>query len=379
MSNRWLVGITGFVTLSMVGWLVLSRFPKEQAVIASVTDEPVKISALGRLEPVSEVVNVSVPGFLSNDRVAELKVKLGDKVKKGDVIALLDSHKRMAALRDRALRQVEVARARLRQVKAGAKLGEIQAQEAEILRLKAQLEGELAEQRSTLARLTAEVKNAQREYDRNRLLVESEVISPSAMDSKLLTLQTAQANLEQAKSARQRIIQTLKAQIAEAEATKNRIAEVRPVDVAVAEAELQEAIANLKQAEADLALSIIRAPIDGQILKVHAFPGEVVQSRGIVEIGTTDRMVAVAEVYQSDIARVALGKPAIVTGQAFPGIVNGKVVEIGLQVTPQAILSGQPGENLDRRVVEVKVALDPEESKKVQHLTNLQVFVTIEP
>jgi hypothetical protein len=117
----------------------------------------------------------------------------------------------------------------------------------------------------------------------------------------------------------------------------------------------------------------------GQFCKSMPVQGEVVTSKGVVAMGSTDRMLAVAEVYQSDINRVAIGQPAIVTGQAFPGSVRGKVTEIGLQVSRQSVLSTQPGENLDRRVIEVKVALNPADSKKVQHLTNLQVFVTIEP
>ncbi len=377
MKKLWIGGM--IATLVPLGWLLWGQYSKPQAVMANVGAEKLSVSALGRLEPASEVVDVSVPGFLSNDRVAVLKVKQGDWLKKGEVIALLDSHSRLSAMRDRALRQVEVARARLQQVQAGAKTGEIQAQEAEIRRLEAQLAGELAEQKATLDRLVAEVRNAQVEYDRHRSLIDSEVISRSAMDSKWLNLQTAQASLEQAKSAQQRIIQTLKAQIAEAKATRDRIAEVRPVDIAVAEAELREAEAHLKQVEADLALTVIRAPIDGAVLQLYARPGEVVTNKGVVAMGSTDRMLAVAEVYQSDINRVAIGQPAIVTGQAFPGSVRGKVTEIGLQVSRQSVLSAQPGENLDRRVIEVKVALNPEDSKKVQHLTNLQVFVTIEP
>ncbi len=376
--NRFWLGILGATVLIPIGWVGRGYFIKSP-VIASAPAESTKVGALGRLEPASEVVNVSIPGFLSNDRVAELKVKQGDWLEKGGVIARLDSYSRMVAARDRAMGRVEVARARLKQVEAGAKAGEIKAQEAEIRRLEAQLEGEIAEQRATLARLTAEVKNAQIEYDRNRSLIDSEVISRSVMDSKLLTLQTAQANLEQAKSAQQKIVQTLKAQIAEARATRDRIAEVRPVDVAVAQAELQEALSALKQAEADLNLTVIRAPIDGAVLQVYARPGEVVTSKGIVEMGSTDRMLAVAEVYQSDINRVALGQPAIVTGQAFSGIVRGKVSEIGLQVSRQSVMNSQPGENLDRRIVEVKIALTPEDSQKVKHLTNLQVSVTIEP
>lgn len=379
MHKLWLTGTTGVTVVAAIGLAVFYFAPRPQTVVASVAAEPVQVVALGRLEPESGIINVAVPNFLANDRVAVLRVKEGDRVARGDVIALLDSHSRLQSLREKALRQVEVARAKLRQVQAGAKKSEIEAQAAEIERLQAQLAGELAEQQATLARLTAEVQNAQIEYDRYRALVQDDVVSQSIADNKLLTLQTAKANLEQAKSARQRLIQTLRAQIAEAEATKRRIAEVRPVDVAVAQAELQEAQANLKQIETDLELSIVRAPVGGEVLKIHTYPGEAVSQQGIVELGSTDRMVAVAEVYQSDIGRVALGQKATVTGEAFRGSVQGQVTAIGLQVDRQSILSAQPGEKLDRRVIEVKVTLDEAGSKKVRHLNNLQVVVAIAP
>lgn len=82
-------------------------------------------------------------------------------------------------------------------------------------------------------------------------------------------------------------------------------------------------------------------------------------------------MLAVAEVYQSDISRVHLGQSARVTGQAFEGELTGKVVEIGQQVSRQNVFSNTPGENLDRRIVEVKIALTPEDSQRVAVFSNL--------
>ncbi|MFM7602299.1 MAG: HlyD family secretion protein, partial [Pseudanabaena sp.] len=42
-------------------------------------------------------------------------------------------------------------------------------------------------------------------------------------------------------------------------------------------------------------------------------------------------------------------------------------------VERQRIAGNQPGENLDRRIIEVKVRLNPEDSRLVAALTNLQV------
>ncbi len=89
-------------------------------------------------------------------------------------------------------------------------------------------------------------------------------------------------------------------------------------------------------------------------------------------------MMAVAEVYQTDIGKVKLGHQAMITSQAFPGELRGSVDHIGLLVKRQNVFSNQPGENLDSRVVEVKIRLTPEDSKRVAGFTNLQVQTAIE-
>ena len=88
-------------------------------------------------------------------------------------------------------------------------------------------------------------------------------------------------------------------------------------------------------------------------------------------------VLVIAEVYQSDIGRVHLGQSATVRGQAFPGELTGSVIEIGRQVSRQNVFAREPGENLDRRVVEVKIALKPEDSERVANLSNLQVEAII--
>ena len=89
-------------------------------------------------------------------------------------------------------------------------------------------------------------------------------------------------------------------------------------------------------------------------------------------------MIAVAEIYQTDIEKVKLGQQAVITSQAFSGKLKGSVSQIGLQVSRQNIFSTQPGENLDRRVVEVKIRLNPQDAQKVAGLTNLQVQIKLD-
>lgn len=382
-SNRWVIGLIVAATAisASIAFYGVSRFgqagksdsPQPSETIPQVK----KVTALGRLEPVGEVIRLSAPVSLDGDRIAQLLVQQGDRVQKGQVIAILDSRDRLQSALEQAKEQVRVVQSKLAQVKAGAKTGEIAAQEATITRLQAELQGEIATQNAAIARVQAQVENARAEYNRFQMLYQEGAESASNRDTKRLTLETAQAQLNQETAAQRRTVETLQAQLKEARATLSRIAEVRPVDVQAAQTEVDSAVSAVKRAQTDLNLTEVKAPFAGQILKIHTRQGEKIGDSGIAELGQTDQMVAIAEVYQTDIGKVKPGQKAVITSQAFPGELQGTVSEIGLQVSRQNVFSNQPGENLDRRVVEVKITLKPEDSKRVAALTNLQVQVAI--
>jgi HlyD family secretion protein len=336
-----------------------------------------RVTALGRLEPQAEVTRLSAPMMLEKDRVAELRIKQGDRVEAGQVVAVLDSYDRLKLTLIEAEEQVNVAQSKLTQVKSGPKVGEIQAQKAAIAKLEAELTGEISTQNSTIDRWQSEVNNAQTEYQRFQSLAQQGAIANADLDRKRLAVETAQAQLAETTANQQRTINTLQAQISAAQATLSQITELRPVDLNIAQMEVNRAIALRQRAENDLQQTVVRAPIAGQILKVHARPGEKLGDVGIAELGQTQQMVAVAEIYQSDITKVQMGQAVTITSSAFDGELRGNVSDIGLQVNRQNVFNRQPGENLDRRVIEVKIQLTPEDSQRVTSLTNLQVQVAI--
>lgn len=380
-GNRWLIGLmmTATVVTGAMVFYGISRFGQmNETPLPAQTAPPIRITALGRLQPKAEVIRLSAPVTLNNDRVAKLLVQRGNRVKAGQVIAILDSRDRLQKALLEAQKQVSVAQSKLAQVKAGAKSGEIAAQQAQSERLQAELQGEITTQQATIARWQSEVKNASAEYNRNLLLYKEGAISASSLDQKRLTLETNLAQLNEAKANRSRAAETLRAQIKEAKATLNRIVQVRPVDVQAAQTEVDAAIATVKRAEAELNQTYIRAPMAGRILEIYAKPGEAIGDQGIVDLGQTEQMEVVAEVYQTDVGKVRAGQPAVITSESFSGELHGTVRLIGLQVSQQKVFSNQPGENLDRRVVEVRIRLTPEDSKHVEGLTNLQVQVAIQ-
>ena len=144
-----------------------------------------------------------------------------------------------------------------------------------------------------------------------------------------------------------------------------------------AEMEVKVAKARLSAAEADLALSEVHAPIAGQVLVVHTREGERVGGEGILELGQTDEMYAIAEVYETDIGRVSQGQKARITSAALSKPLTGVVERIGLMVAKMDVLGTDPVAKTDARVVEVDVKIDA--GQDVAKLTYLQVTVEIQP
>jgi HlyD family secretion protein len=140
---------------------------------------------------------------------------------------------------------------------------------------------------------------------------------------------------------------------------------------------LDLARSDLAMAEAMLAQDTVTAPVDGQIVMLHARRGERVGPFGIAELAQNDQMYAVAEVYETDIGRVAVGQRARVYSPALPRELAGVVERIGKKVGKLDLLDTDPVARTDARVVEVRIKLD--ESGGVAGLSNLQVDVTIEP
>ncbi|MDY6898383.1 MAG: ABC exporter membrane fusion protein [Cyanobacteriota bacterium] len=343
------------------------------------TPARVAITALGRIEPEGKVIQLSAPNSVNGSRVEKLFVNEGSKVKIGQIVALLDGYTRATVNVQQALDQVRVAQAKLAQIQAGAKQGDIDAQRATVARLQSQLQGEIATGNATIARLQAELDNAQTEYNRYQKLYKQGAVSASIADSKSLQVSTLQQQVNEAQATLNRSVNTLQDQIREAKARLDSIKEVRPQDLQLAQAEVKSATSAVEQAKAEQELSILKSPITGTVLKINTKPGEIVSSQGIMEIGKTNQMYVVAEVYQTDIKKVRLGQKAIISSTALPRKFKGTVTEIGLLVDRQRILNINPGADTDRRIVEVKIRIDElEDNKLIMGLTNLQVDVAIQ-
>jgi HlyD family secretion protein len=281
--------------------------------------------------------------------------------------------------------------------------------------LQKQLAGEVATSESEVRRLTLVAENAETELQRYQKLFNAGGTTAILLDSKRLARDTARQEIAKERSKRSQIIEVLRKQISgnvatkkridstliqqikEAEATYNknvatlneqinqakanvdRIVEIRPVDLRSAESEIAKAQAAARQAQADLELAYVRSPIAGEVFKIQTKPGEAPSSQGILEIAQNDQMMAVAEVYESDISKVKVGQIAEINSESgsFVGKIQGKVVQVGLQVAKKDVLKTDPAADVDSRVVEVKIAIDPAQSNLIRGLTYSKVEVKI--
>jgi len=417
VPKKWIIplAIAGLITLGATT-IYTFKFAQSQKEEQGAPAAAIQaITGLGRIEPQGEVIQLAPPPIMGGAKVSELLVEEGDPVEAGQVIAVLDNNELRKTAVKLAEEEVEVARANLAIVKAGAKAGEIKAQEAKIEQLQAQLAGEIAtnqakiarleaqltrekqEKGATIERLKAELKNAESEFKRYQTLATEGVISASELDQRGLILDTAKEKVEEAEATFNKSVETLAEEINEAKAIAlqsvntlqeeirsgqaelNRITEVRDVDINKGEAEVNRAIANLQQAQADLQLTYVKTPISGQVLKINTRAGESVDDEGIVELGQTKNMMVVAEIYESDISQVKLGQKATIASEngSFPGELQGTVNHIGMLIGKQDVLAADPAADVDARVVEVKINLDPKSSNMVTNLTYSKVLVKI--
>ena len=340
------------LVVALVGIQVRQRQQREQQRLAVLQAPITTVTALGRLEPVGEVLSVAPPaGAMAGAqvRLKSLLVDEGSRVETGQLLATMDSLPRLTRAVDEALAQVAIAETQLKVVQASQR-SELQTQLARVRRAQAS--------RNTAA------AEAQRYAD----LFRNGATSASLYESRRLSLETAQAELDEATSQLQR----LQVKVSTALGAIN-------LQEASALRDLQAARAHLQRIKAERDDALVRAPITGRVLSVQTRPGEVPGSGGIVELGRTDQMQLVAEVYQSDRARLRLGQPVRISSTALSQPLTGRVSHIGAIVRRQSLINTDPSANTDTRVFEVHARLDGASSRRAADLSNLQVTAVFGP
>lgn len=339
MKRIALLVVLVIVAATAIGWGLTRELAKPEPQKTEV--RRTHVSALGRLEPASRVLRVAVPSGNEGSCLAELFVEEGQDVAQGQLLATMDTHDRRAASVAEAQAQLAAARARLKQIEAGSKQGDINAAVAAV---------EIA---------ARELEASERDLRRAEELHSRKAISVAERDDARVSYARAQQD-------------HLRAQ-----AQLESVREVRPVDVDVQRAEVELAAAALALAEQNLEATKVHAPVSGRVLKIHARSGETVDADGILELGQVEHMQAVAEVFEGDVPRIAVGQRATIridtTGQEFPG----QVVEIGHIVGRKVVLTNDPVSDTDARVVEVRIDLAEDRPESVARMSRARVLVEI--
>ena len=139
--------------------------------------------------------------------------------------------------------------------------------------------------------------------------------------------------------------------------------------------------ADKKSIEIDLFNSKLRSPIDGYILSINTRAGERSNSEGILEIGASQKMQALIEVYESDIDRVFINQNVELISEngGFEQTLIGKVIRINPQVKQRKVLSTDPTGDADARIIKVLIGLDDKSISLVKSFAGMKVIAKFIP
>lgn len=278
------------------------------------------VSGTGQIKPLT-YVNVGATAF---GRITHLYVKEGDHVKKGQLIATVESQQPAS---------------------------QVQAQEATIASNKTTVDSYAAAEKTAeanVAEAKADLEQKKFDYQRAQELYKSQLIAKQDFDAKKAAYDVDVATLQQRVAA-----------VAQARA-----------QTASARSQVAQSVAMLKGNTYSLGLTESRAPFNGLVTNVPVREGETVvvgiqNAEGSTLMTLADMSVITAEVKvdETDIVNIKLGQPADVTIDAFPGkILKGHVTEVGdqalLRTTGVATSQSTTGTE-EAKDFKVVVTLDP--------------------
>lgn len=292
----------------------------------------------GLVEAVSEEIRISAQ---IGGRLERLLVDEGDRVTAGQLLAVVDN-------RDYCARVASAeAELRLREAERRRTVNGARAQERQ-------------EAAAAVAEAEAVLHNARTEQQRNEHLLLERVISRAEADTTDRAERVARARAD---AARQRL------DLVNADA--------REEDRARAEAEVGLARARLEDARAQYEKTLIRAPIDGVVLRRHRKAGESISTQFESPIVTMadDRVRRVrVDVDENDIATLAVGQQAYVTADAFgTRRFPGHVVRVGRLLGRKNVRTDEPTERVDTKVLETLVEL--EDGRELPLGLRVQAFI----
>ncbi|MBK9170271.1 MAG: efflux RND transporter periplasmic adaptor subunit [Bryobacterales bacterium] len=307
MTLRWKIAIALGLTVTAAAGGYASYVYHRRGIVAVQTGWIIRqdlqsiVTASGEIKP-RNYVNI---GANAMGRVTEILVAEGDRVRKGQLLARLESVQPEA--------EVRAQRAALSSAEAESAGAEASLRTAD---------ENIASNRAAVARAKAELERAELDYKRAQELLENKLIARQEFDqraavfrSQQATVREAEARLVGAEAGRQEAAARLSAsqrRITQSRAVLARVADVLDKHSAV-------------------------APLDGMVTNLPIRVGETVvmgiqNSPGSLVMTIADMSLITAEVKvdETDIVNVQLDQPVDVTIDAIPGqSFRGRVIEIG--------------------------------------------------
>ncbi len=310
--------------------------PPLQTTVARTGNISFTVSANGRVATAEQVeVGPKVGG-----RIVELNAKEGDPVQAGQVLARLDDQEIRARLRQ-AESAVGVAKARWDEARSGPRRQELEEARAAVAAAQAQLD----QAKDHLARV-------QRLFDAG--------VAP-------------QAELDDAR----RGGEVRAAQLRGAQERLNLVeAGPRQETVEAAAAARREALAALEYVQAQLDSLVVRAPIAAQVITRHHERGSVVRAGDpIYTVADIMHLIVRAEVEESEVGKLRVGLPAIITSDAFPGRrLHGTIQKIAWRVGRKRIRSDNPAEITDAKVLEAEIPIEPAPEWRIGMAMDVKIY-----
>ena len=281
------------------------------------------ITLSGRIEGDDSVIAAKTSG-----RIREIRVREGDRVKSGDIIAILDDEQ-AAAREEQAKSAAQAADTRVTQAEQQiAVLGEqLKQSNISVDQAKLDAQGRVRQAEAQVATAEANLSQAQAGYEQARYDLEK--FSKLAKSGDVSDRQREQARTTAAAQAA--LVDSNKKQVAaargalttaranlenppirasQASAVRKQIAQAQ-VEVNGAQADAERARAQLKEAQANRADLNIIAPFEGTISTRTAEPGEVVSpGTAIVTMLDLNKVYLRGFIPEGDIGRVKLGQSA---------------------------------------------------------------------
>ena len=149
--------------------------------------------------------------------------------------------------------------------------------------------------------------------------------------------------------------------------------------LAVRRAQIEQARANIAEAEARLALHRVTAPIGGTILQIRARLGQTALPDGngdpLVTMGQVNPLHVRIDIDETDAARVNIGAPAQISARGLANVrLTAQFVRAEPLILPKRSLTNSASERVDVRVLQLIYRL-PDDAGRFFNGQQVDAFV----